>query len=313
MNNKYKKGALIITIVLLVIVLPLTITGIIFNVKNNNIENPNKEFYYDNKLYFYSNTGDLVGKYDCMYKNCNYAKLSNADDSYGINYYKSSIDTVSLIDNQYAFIADYKDTQNSVILYDVKNNSLYASFKSVKNYGIGIDNNYYIVESLTGTYGVIKISNSKVENVIPFTYEYIALQDDIDLEQNKIATDGFIVKKENKWYLIDQNEAEFTAKMDYPIVAFDASTMIVKNETYNLYTYEGNLKLNGNYKYLNFISNCIEVRDVNDNYYILNSNLNLISSLYKVVDESIIETKINDDGKIEIIIDNESKEILENL
>ena len=138
MNNKYKKGSLTIIILLLIIVLPLTVVGIIYNNKQNNIENPNKEFYYDNKLYFYDNGGELIGKYECMYKNCDYAKISNQDDEYGINYYKNSIEKIEIINNQYAFIADYKDEQNSVMLYDVKNNSLYASYKSVKNYGFGL-------------------------------------------------------------------------------------------------------------------------------------------------------------------------------
>jgi len=311
MKNKYKKGAFIITLVLLLITLPLTIVGIIFK-NNGSAENPNKDFYFDNNLYFYNSNEELLAKYECMFKNCGYAKEMNLDNDYDINYYKSEDKTVDgIIDNKYAFISDYKDKQNSVILYDLEKQDIYANYKSVKNYGIGIVNNYYIVQSLTGTYGVIKIEDGKVENVLPFVYEYIALQNDLDLEQNKVLADTFIVKKDNKWNLVDENEAEFINGSENPIVAFDTSSYIIKNETYSIYKYDGTFKMSGNYKYLNYISKFIEVKDTNNNYYILNKyNMNLVSKLYQINDNSIINTKIND-NKLEVIIDNESKEIIE--
>ena len=265
MKNKYKKGAFIITLVLLLITLPLTIIGIIFK-NNGSAENPNKEFYYDNHLYFYNSDEELLAKYECMFKNCGYAIETNLDNDYGINYYKTEDKIIDgIIDNKYAFISDYKDEQKSVTLYDLEKNDIYASYKSVKNYGIGIMDNYYIVQSITGTYGVIKIDNGKVENVLPFVYEYIALQNDIDLEQNKILADTFIVKMNNKWYLIDKNQAEFINGIEQPIIAFDSSSYIVKSENYGIYNYDSSNKLFGSYKYLNYISKYIEVKDMNNN------------------------------------------------
>lgn len=313
MNNKYKKGAFIIIISLFIIMLPLTIVGIIFNYKNSNIDNPKKELYYNNHLYFYNNNEELISKYECMYKKCGYAVQMNYDDDYGIKYYKSEEKILDkIVNNRYVFIADYKDEQNMVYLYDIVKKDISATYRSVKNYGIGISNNYYIVEALTGTYGVIKIENDKVTNILPFVYEYIALQDDVDLEQNKLLTDAFIVKKENRWYLVDENGAEFTQGSEQPIVSFDASTYIVKNDNYNIYNYDGNLKLFGSYKYLNYIYNYIEVKDVNNNYYILDKKtMTLVSKLYQVTNDSITVTKINQDNKLEIIIDDESKEVIE--
>ena len=40
--NKYKKGALVISIILLVITLPLTVIGIIYNKEIKNVDNPSK-------------------------------------------------------------------------------------------------------------------------------------------------------------------------------------------------------------------------------------------------------------------------------
>ena len=310
--NKYKKGSLIIAIIALVITLPLTVIGIIYNKEIKDVDNPNKEFYYNNKLYFYSNTGDLIGTYECNFKNCGYATQTNSDEEYGINYYKSSKKNTDLIDNRYAFIADYKEEQGAINLYDIKNNKSMAMYKSVKNYGIGINNDYYIVMGVTGNYGVIKIDKDKITTVMPFTYEYIALQNDVDLENNKLSTDAFIVKKDGKWYLTDTNEAVFTEKMLDPIIAFDTKTFITKNENYNLYNYDGTPKLFGNYKYLNYISKYIEVLDSNNNYYILDiNNLTIVSNTYSVNDKSEINTNINDENKIEIKIGNEVKQTIE--
>ncbi len=310
--NKYKKGALIIAIIALVITLPLTVMGIIYNKEIKDIDNLNKEFYYNNKLYFYSNTGDLIGTYECNFKNCGYATQTINDEEYGINYYKSSKKSTDLIDNRYAFIADYKEEQGAINLYDIKNNKSMAMYKSVKNYGIGINNDYYIVMGVTGNYGVIKIDKDEITTVIPFTYEYIALQNDVDLENNKLSTDAFIVKKDGKWYLTDTNEAVFTEKMLDPIIAFDTKTFITKNENYNLYNYDGTSKLFGNYKYLNYISKYIEVLDSNNNYYILDiNNLTIVSNTYTVNDNSEINANINDENKIEIKIGNEVKQTIE--
>ena len=151
MKNKYKKGALIITLILLIISLPLTIIAIIYKL-NGSAENPNKEFYYDNHLYFYNSNGELITKYECMFKNCGYAIQTNLDNEYNISYYKSDDNLVDgIIDGKYAFISDYKDKQSIVNLYDLENNEVYANYKSVKNYGIGIIDNYYIVEETVKT------------------------------------------------------------------------------------------------------------------------------------------------------------------
>ena len=101
--NKYKKGALIISIILLVITLPLTVMGIIYNKEIKNVDNPSKLFHYDNKLYFYNEVGDLIGNYECNFKNCSYAKQTIDDEEYNINYYKSDISDTKLINNRYAF------------------------------------------------------------------------------------------------------------------------------------------------------------------------------------------------------------------
>ena len=80
----------------------------------------------------------------------------------------------------------------------------------------------------------------------------------------------------------------------------------------NLLNYDGTSKLYGEYKKLSYLSNYITVVDQTNNYYVINKDtLMRVSQSYQVNDNSAIDTKINGDGKLEIIIDNESKEIVE--
>ncbi len=308
MNNKYKKGTFGIILVLLIIIVPLTGLGIYYHIKGGSgLDNPNKLFHLNNKLYFYNNKEELIGTYDCLNSNCDYASNSSEDSNYGINSYQSTAKT-SLINNEYAFIIDGKEDSALINLYNVKDNTLLGTYKTVNNYGVGIENDYYIVQSINGTYGVISIIDNQVTPVIPFKYDYIALQKDIDIATNKIISDSFIVKSAENWFLIDKNEAEFTSHFKYPIIAFDANTVIMKNNTYNIYKYDGTSKLIETFKYLNYVSHYLEVEDLSNNYYLYDLNTNTIASQkYKIDEVSNFKAELND-NKIELKINNELKE-----
>lgn len=311
MDNKHKKGAFIITLVLFLIFLPLTVIGIMYH-KQNKDDNPNKVFYLNNKLYFYSK-GNLLGTYECQFKNCGYAKESNLDSDYKIDSYVSLL-TPKIINNKYAFISDYKDNQSMIYLFDIKNNDSSIMYESYNDYGIGINDNYYIIKGLNGLYGVIKVTD-KVETVIPFNYEYIALYNKVDLETNKLDNSKFIVKKDNKWKLIDASEGEYTALFDDVITAYDDTTVITKKDDfYNLSLYNGTPKVIGsfiNYKKLNYIGNYLEVIDITNNYYIYNLNtMSKVSQSY-IVNENTQITTEEKDNSIIIVIDGEEKETIE--
>ena len=84
------KKTLITIIVLLVILLPMGVIGTIknFSVPNKDEvvdDNPNKNFIYKNKLYFYLD-GKLLSTYNCS--NCDIANVEIDDDVYKTNYYK---------------------------------------------------------------------------------------------------------------------------------------------------------------------------------------------------------------------------------
>ena len=310
MGNKYKKGAFIISIVLFVISLPFTVMGIIFHRDLVGANNKNHEFHYKDRLYFYDKSGKLINMYNCKYSNCGYAKETIEDDNYAINYFKLAMDTDKKINDRYALIADYSDTQKEVIIYDIKNNKELGKYAGYKIYNVGIDKNYIIVKSSSNLYGVIEIKDGVIQAVIPFEYKFIGLTS--KNTNSKISSDKFVVLKDNTWSIITK-DSTLASNITSPIVDYNDSSLIVKNQSdkYSLLSLAGTPKLTGEYKKMSYISKYLEVVDTNNNYYILDSStLVRVSNSYTVTDESVISSKITTDG-INIVIDNETKEIVE--
>ena len=146
MKPKNKKSVLILNIVLLVIFVPLACIGTITHFKNGGTagkkggSNPNKEFYYDGKLYFYD-FNNLLGTYSCTNDLCNYAYNINDDKDYELNTLQVDETTqVKLANNKYAFIMDVPQSSVSgsydnvdVNVYDVDNERVLTTLKGVKN------------------------------------------------------------------------------------------------------------------------------------------------------------------------------------
>ncbi|MBE6161642.1 MAG: hypothetical protein E7158_05455 [Firmicutes bacterium] len=311
--EKHKKIAFIISVVLFVLFLPFTVLGIVYHVKNGDSKNPNHEFHYNDKLYFYNNANSLIGTYDCNYENCGYGEEIIEDETYGINYFKMvGLETKALINNRFAIISDYYAEKDGVIIYDIINKTKSDTYAGYKIYTVGIANNYVIVKTKDEKYGVLQLNDS-IQTVIEPTYEFIGLQNAKDVEQNKIASDLFIVKKENTWNLIDSELNKKTSDFVYPITAFNDNSIIVQNQTgtYSLKNYDGTSKLSSEYKKIKFLGNYIEVVDQSNNYSILNKdNFTRVSQIYQITDESVIATRINETS-LEIVIDNEVKETID--
>ena len=310
MMEKHKKIAFIISIVLFVLFLPFTVLGIVYHIKNGDSSNPEHIFHYNDKLYFYDNTNSLIGTYDCNYENCGYGEEIIEDETYGINYFKmAGIETKALINNRFAIISDYFTENDGVIIYDIVNQTKSDVYAGYKIYTAGIADNYVIVKTKDNMYGVVQL-NDEIKTVIEPTYEFIGLQNARNAEQNKIASDLFIVKKDNTWSLIDAELNKKTADIASPIVAFNDNLIVVQTQsnTYSLKSYEGTTKLSNEYKRIKLLGNYIEITDQSNNYSILNKdNFTRVSQLYQVTDESVITTRLTE-SSIEVVIDDEVKE-----
>lgn len=312
--KEHKKVALIITIVLLVIFLPFSILGFIFHAKYIG-NNPNHQFHYNNKLWFYDDSGKLIGTYDCNYENCDYAREMILDSTYGINFLNTTgMKTTPLLDNRYAIIADSQALMaNEVILYDIVNGKK-NTFRGYKIYAIGISNNYVIAINNDNKYGVVQLTESGFIPKIPFEYDFIALQNKRDSKNKRVDGSKFIVASDGMWKLMSASGEELSPSFPNPINSFNDDLIITKSmsqssdefsiseSVYNLYTYDGTQPLPGDYNLLRFIDNYIEVVDTDNKYYIVDRRtFQEVSQKYDAYDIEQIATKV-ENNQLTIII-----------
>lgn len=236
-----KKATFITIIVLLCIFAPLTIIGIINqNGKNMLEENPNHEFSYKGHLWFYDNENTFLSKYECLTKVCELSSPTIDDLVYDINYYKAGTTLqVPVIDNKYTFVTDGE----LIYLYDVENGISLQSYKSLKNYNTKIVDNSFIVQNSNGVWGVLTLNGSGLSNPVKFEYDFIGLLNRVNAE-GTLLNDKYIVKKDNKWYLINNENSAITGYIDDPIIDYTSDYVISKNgDKIRIYSYE-------NYEYL---------------------------------------------------------------
>lgn len=223
------KKTLITIIVLLVIFLPIGVFGTIksFSATKPDVkdDNLNKEFKYNNKLYFYYND-KLLSTYECS--TCTLASSSIDDINYHTNYYKSENNELASVINEYYGL--FKENDN-IILYNLVNSKKIDAYKSIKNYNIDATSKFAITEKSNGM-GVIFFDLSS--SPIPNEYEYISLP--AHIIDNKLDTSKFIVKKDNMWSIISANKEVDVAPIIDEIVDFNDNYYITyANDTYHVY------------------------------------------------------------------------------
>ncbi len=305
-----KKVTLWTIITLLIIFIPITIFSFIMhNTKKPVIEdNPNHEFKYENKLYFYNDNDELLGIYSCNKAICDMA-LNSSNEDYPLRE-KQSSDNLSLVMNRFAFIKDVNnENDKNIILYDLELGRVLANYSAIKNYGIGIEDNNYIVKNNDNHYGVITFKNN-VSLKVPFKYDYIGLPEKIDSETGKIVSNKFAVLNNGKWQIIDANGAVFAENISDDIVNFNEEYIVLKSSFgYRLANYQGRYFFDNTiFKYLDFYKDYLEVIDNNSNFYLYSiKNNQKVSSDYLVnsIDDVSLSTENN---TIIIAIKNSEKE-----
>ena len=282
--KKNKNITLILLILLLLISSFLAIWGYLQNQKGVNkqvkLENVNKEFKFNNKLYFY-NESNLLGTYDCKTEKCDYATGVLDDKTYALNYYdKAKEEKIKMILNKYAFISD----DDKVLLYDIVNKRVINTFKAVKNYEIGIDNNYYILKDMNDKWGVMKIAETP-ELIIDYKYDFIGLHNELNEGNTLLKSDIFVIKNVNGWKLIDNKGLDKSSYITNQIHDYSDKYIITKvgNYYYINNRESGNLLMSNAYSYARFINKYIALVDTDNVFYIMNpENLASVSQKYKV-------------------------------
>lgn len=320
MNNG-NKGSLIIIVILLIIFVPLSFLTITYKVKENKEQEKKEvkkalpEFYLDGTLNFvlYNN---LIGTYTCENTKeegyCGYAYETIDDDIYSLDYYEDSyLDELSIALSRYAFLVDTStsydknNTDNAtIILYDIEKAKVLASYKAVKDYTIGLDGDYFIVKDMNDLWGVIKLDDGNIIQIIPFEYNYIGVQNQIANAKEQLDSDMFVALKNNFWYLLDNSGTVLNSPISASIYEYDSNIIVgVYNNKYSLYNYYGNMLLNSvSYDGIKIVGKYVLTIDNYDKYEVINYNTNEVVSTKNVTIESIKDVKydINDDGSINI-------------
>ncbi|MCI8575046.1 MAG: hypothetical protein HFI09_01095 [Bacilli bacterium] len=321
-TKEQKKKVLITIIVLLSIFLPLSICSLTLHIldeknpRHKIIENPSHEFKFNNKLYFYSSSGTLLGTYECQNSDgiCDYASNFDDDKLYAVDYYQSDDAKIGMINNRYSFLIDAKDTTSAKpFLYDFINNRIYTTYYSVKNYGIGIENDLFIVGNDNLKYGVLSLQGEPQVKV-KFDYDYIGIANLLNEDENKIMSDLFIGYRDKFWFLLDMNGAVLTSAIRNEIVNYNGKHIIVKeNMGYNVVDYEDNPVLaNGPYKKLSFTGKYLNILDQDDNFYVYDiASESVITNSQKVKSTDQITSKLNEKGALEVILNEKVIETVE--
>jgi hypothetical protein len=310
---KNRKVTLISIIVLLIIFVPISIFSTIMHFKNivEYDDNINHEFRYDGKLYFYNND-KLLGTYTCEneVENCDYATNSYIA-KYSLDEREEQSEKLGIINNRYAFLIDDDGIFDpEIILYDISLGKTLGKYTEVKDYTIGIENDYYILKNENDLYGVISLDDG-INLKVPFQYDYIGLVNKVDSENGKIIADTFAVLEDGKWYLIDVNGARFTDAIESDIFSYNGEYIILKNSSgMSLINYKG-ISYLSSYKYLNFYNKYLEVIDNFNNFYLTEVGTNnKISKEYSVdsIDDVTLEIE---DNNIKLFIKGNYQETIE--
>ncbi len=214
-------ATLVIIVILLVVFIPLTTIGTIKRLSETRDDNPKHELYYKGYLWFY-NDNELLGKYECKTSVCNLAKTIIDDDEYHIKYDKGNLDNIGIINNKFVFVLD----GDEINLIDIKSNLVLQKYNGIKNYNTLLDNNIYLLKNKNDKWGIVSISEGIVA-YLPFEYDYIGLI--YKTSEDKIDVNKLLVKKDNKWMVIDNTGKSLTNGYDYPIIDYNDNYIFFQN------------------------------------------------------------------------------------
>ncbi len=262
----------IIIIVSTVIVLIILLTTLLYIALTNDKDNDKKEVivakdnyrYEDGILYFVVNHKD-IGSYKCKNKDedlCYVAYEDNDDNFDETQTIKKGSKKIrsKIMNKKYVFVFDNKkESDDNIILYDIKNQKDLDIYKSIKTYNT-FDNAVF-VKNQDDKYGVMDFSGSKRKAIIDFDYDYLGI-----VTENKAANDEKIVAREQDgYYLIDYDGKKLTNALSGQIKNYNDQYVKTVDATnkYTLYDYQGAKKAEG----ANYI-------DLLDNEYLIVDNEN---------------------------------------
>ena len=258
------KKTLITIIVLLAIFLPASILGTYQSIKLNEggevvvDDNPNHDFIYNGKLYFYYQN-ELLATYECQ--DCSQSTTIIDDTSYHTNYFtegKTILPTVLNVN-----VGLYRQ-YNLDYVYSITIGRSLSYFTALKNYNVSHTEQVLIAKN-ENRWGVVAVTDEALVPIISYNYEYIALP--AHMIDGKLDTTKYIAMNDNYWYILNNNGTSDYAAFDEEIVDFNNNYYITYNNGYRVYDYN-------NLEYLRGVSK--EKVYATDEYILVISNNTLM-------------------------------------
>ena len=302
-----KKISLIIISALLVLLLPCTVIGTVRHVKNNKSssgikdDNPNHDFYYQGKLYFYLDN-ELISTYDC--NNCSLANPTIDDSNYHTKYYKDG-DTVlkPVLNNMFAMFSE----GSNISLYSLVTNNVVTSYETIKTYSIEEANKLILIKK-AGLWGVLNIDD--ISKNVDTKYDYLASP--AHIVDGKLDMGQLIAKNGDDWLIITSDGTTVHKSIGGEIVDFNANYYITYNNgLYKAYDFKDQEYLETiNKKDITILDNKIFVL-LDDRIAIFTSlNEGALKVVNVPVDTNSISYK-NNDGKYEVYINDKLFQTIE--
>ena len=307
-SPKAQKAAMIVIVLLLLLCLSFGGYGLFLHLTYDEdadvAENVNKEKYFDGKLWFYNEQGALLGTYPCETDTCDIGKASTDDEAYALESYRpTENDYLPIINDRYVFIHDGEG--ESLFLYDIVNVMAYKTnrYRSVKNYGVGIAGDHFIVSNDSNQYGVLNLTTNPYL-LISINYSFIGLPNDLD-ENGEVISDYFVTLRDGYWNIIDKNQAVLTQGITDEIVDFNGESIIVLNSEgyYRLIDYNGRERLSEIFNKLSFIGRYLNCTTLANEFYLYDITTNQeVSERYTISPTDEVLTSVDPNNNIVISI-----------
>ncbi len=276
--SKKQKIIIIVSIVLVIIIIVAVLLWFfVFNKDEEEAKRPEEPIvivekdnyrYEDGWLVFLDSEDNEIGEYECTNKDeelCYVAYYSNEDD-FDVNkqVYENGvpIDFRSdiLLDN-YVFIYDNTTKEDgNVTLYDIEAKETKDEYALVKE----VNETNVIVKNADDEYGVLTFSDSGVENLIDFDYDYLGYI---------LDTDAFVGANNNNYVLIGLDGEDISKNIPGEIKNFDGTNIsVVIDGDYFIYNYQGVRQSEEAYDYIRFVDTYIIAAD-NKRLYVFDSEI----------------------------------------
>ena len=276
--SKKQKIIIIVSIVLVVIIIvALLLWFFVFNKDEEEAKRPEEPIvivekdnyrYEDGWLVFLDSEDNEIGEYECANKDeelCYVAYYSNEDD-FDVNkqVYENGvpIDFRSdiLLDN-YVFIYDNTTKEDgNVTLYDIEAKETKDEYALVKE----VNETNVIVKNTDDEYGVLTFSDSGVENLVDFDYDYLGYI---------LESDAFVGANNNNYVLIGLDGEDISKNIPGEIKNFDGTNIsVVIDGDYFIYNYQGVRQSEEAYDYIRFVDTYIIAAD-NKRLYVFDSEI----------------------------------------